>query len=114
MSIAKTRVLQTARLTLVPLSLEDVPSLFLLARNPATIEDFQYMAEEPEDVEKWVREAVDGGTPSWTVRLNGQVIGLVEADIRREAIARLGYFLAEEQRGKGYTTEAMRVAGTSW
>jgi RimJ/RimL family protein N-acetyltransferase len=109
MTLPKTTSLQTPRLALVPLNLEDVPALFILAQNPATIEDFQYTAAKPEDVEKWVREAVDGGTPSWTIRLNRQVIGLVEADIRREAIARAGYFLAEEQRNRGYTTEALRA-----
>ena len=56
-----------------------------------------------------MREAVEESIPTWTVRLNGQVIGLVEASIRREAIARLGYFMAEEQQGKGYTTEALRA-----
>jgi RimJ/RimL family protein N-acetyltransferase len=109
MAISNTIIMQTTRLTLVPLSLEDVSPLFLLAQNPATIEDFQYTAEKPEDVEKWVSEAVEEGIPTWTVRLNGQVIGLVEAGIRREAIARVGYFLAEEQQGKGYTTEALRA-----
>jgi ribosomal-protein-alanine N-acetyltransferase len=109
MSVQKTRTLQTSRLTLEPLELEDVPALFILAQNPATIEDFQYTATKPEDVEKWVRQVVNEGIPSWTVRLNRQVIGLVEADIRREAIARLGYFLAEEQQNQGYTTEALRA-----
>jgi RimJ/RimL family protein N-acetyltransferase len=109
MTIPKTISLQTPRLELVSLSLEDVPALFILAQNPATIEDFQYTAEKPEDVEKWVRQAIDGETSSWTIRLNGQVIGLVEADIRREAIARLGYFIDQAQRGQGYTTEALRA-----
>lgn len=109
MTVPKTKSLQTPRLALVPLSLEDVPALFILAQNPATIEDFQYTAEKPEEVEKWVRQAIDENTPSWTLRLNGQVIGLVEADIRREAIARLGYFLDEAQRSRGYTTEALRA-----
>jgi RimJ/RimL family protein N-acetyltransferase len=109
MSIPKTRSLQTSRLELVPVSLEDVPALFVLAQNPATIEDFQYTASKPEDVEKWVRQAVEESTATWTVRLNGQVIGLAEADIRREAIARLGYFMDEKQQGQGYTTEALRA-----
>ena len=109
MTIPKTHSLQTSRLALVPLSLEDVPALFILAQNPATIEDFQYTAEKPEDVEKWVRQAIDGDTSSWTIRLNSQVIGLVEADIRREAIARVGYFIAKEKQGHGYATEALRA-----
>jgi ribosomal-protein-alanine N-acetyltransferase len=109
MAIPKISSLQTPRLVLTPISLEDVLALFILAQNPATIEDFQYTATKPEDVEKWVREAVEESTPSWTIRLNGQVIGLVEADIRREAIARLGYFLAEAQQRQGYTTEALRA-----
>lgn len=109
MTIPKTISLQTPRLELVSLSLEDVPALFILANNPATIEDFQYTAEKPEDVEKWVRQAIDENTPSWTIRLNGQVIGLVEADIRREAIARMGYFIDQAQRGQGYTIEALRA-----
>ncbi len=110
MVIPKTRILHTLRLALVPVSLEDVPALFVLAQNPATIEDFQYTAEKPEDVEKWVREAVESDTCSWTVRLDGQVIGLVEADIRRDAIARAGYFIDQGRQGQGYATEALRAA----
>jgi diamine N-acetyltransferase len=108
-TIPKINSLRTPRLALIPISLEDVPALFILAQNPATIEDFQYTATKPEDVEKWVREAVEESTPSWTIRLNGQVIGLIEADIRREAIARMGYFLAEAQQRQGYMTEALRA-----
>jgi len=121
--IPKTKNLQTPRLTLVPVSLEDVPALFILAQNPATIEDFQSTAEKPEDVETWVRQAVDEQTSTWTVRLDGQMIGLVEADIRRApdgrenhstpaqvgAVARMGYFIDQAHQGRGYATEAMRA-----
>lgn len=110
MAIPKTRILHTQRLTLVPTSLEDVPALFVLAQNPDTIEDFQYAAEKPEDVEKWVRAAVEDNTSTWTIRLGDQIIGLVEADIRREAIARMGYFLDVSKRSQGYATEALRAA----
>lgn len=99
----------TPRLTLAPISLNDIPALFTLAQNPATIEDFQHTAQKPKDVQTWVQCAVDDATPSWTIRLDNQVIGLAEADIAKGAIARMGYFMAEEHRGKGYTTEALRV-----
>lgn len=123
MSIPKIHTLQTSRLALVPVSLEDVPALFELAQNPVTIEDFQYAAKKPADVELWVRQAVEAGTATWTMRLDGQVIGLVEADIRLPpdgradhpnparvgAVARLGYFIDEARRRQGYTTEALRA-----
>ncbi|MFZ6026192.1 MAG: GNAT family N-acetyltransferase [Chloroflexota bacterium] len=94
---------------MLPIRLDDVAVLFLLAQNPATIEDFQHTAQKPDDVQAWVQAAVDDGTPSWTIRLDGQVIGLAEADIAKGAIARMGYFMAEEHQGKGYTTEALQA-----
>lgn len=101
--------LQTQRLTLAPLTKADAERLFPIARNPASIEDFQYTAKTVEDVAKWVDESVESKTPAWTIRTGDTVLGLVEAEVEREAIARVGYFIDVEHQGNGYATEALRA-----
>lgn len=101
--------LRTARLDLIPATMEDVGDLFPLAADPATIEDFQHVASKREDVEAWLKPSIDDGTPTWTIRLGGKVIGLMEAEIRKGAIADIGYFVDAIHQNQGYATEVIRA-----
>ena len=102
-------VIETKRLELVPVTMEDVPRLLPLAMDPASIEDFQHVASNLEDVEGWLRPSIDMGTPTWTIRLDGNVIGLMEAEVRKNAIADIGYFVDAHQQNQGYATEAIQA-----
>jgi ribosomal-protein-alanine N-acetyltransferase len=110
----KQPTITTKRLILVPLTAGDAAALFPIAKNPASIEDFQVVAKTVDDVAKWVNASIESNTASWTIRLNKRVIGFVEIDIySNQAIAETGYFIAETEQGNGFATEAV-VAAVDW
>jgi [ribosomal protein S5]-alanine N-acetyltransferase len=101
-------ILKTSRLTLVPLTTDDAAALFEASKDPASIEDFQTTPRKPEDVQLWVQPLIEGAVPSWTIRVNSRVIGMIQAEIRKGAIADLGFFIEAPSQGMGYATEAIR------
>jgi ribosomal-protein-alanine N-acetyltransferase len=102
-------VIETERLELVPATIGDARDLFPIAKDPASIEDFQHVASKLKDVESWLSPSIDEGTPTWTIRLDGRVIGLMEAEIRKNAIADIGYFVDSTHQNQGYATEAIKA-----
>jgi len=101
--------IETERLKLVPISFDDIEPLFEIAQDPRSIEDFQYVPESIEDVRQWFLEDIEQSTPVWSIRLNGDVIGLIEAGIRKSgATSEPGYFIDVKHQRNGYATEVLR------
>jgi ribosomal-protein-alanine N-acetyltransferase len=109
MSPVIARPLSTRRLSLVPLSVDDICDLYEISKNPASIEDFYPAATKPVDTEKFVQETLDCKDPSWTIRLDGEIIGFITLEHDGPS-AEAGYFLDVLQAGNGYTTEALTAA----
>jgi RimJ/RimL family protein N-acetyltransferase len=104
----------TQRLSLIPLDLSDLKSIYQIAREKRSIEDFQYAAHTVEDVRAWLEPSFhDPDTLQWVIRKEGKVIGLFEVCLEAEysdlsnGVCRIGYFLDWREHGRGYATEAL-------
>ncbi|MEM8619372.1 MAG: GNAT family protein [Actinomycetota bacterium] len=106
--------LTTARLRLTPAQHDDVDALFTIAREPASIEDYQRAARSPADVSAWLGPTVDGRDAAWTIRSHDVVIGFVslepDDDWPAATSAELGYFVDAARAGAGIATEAADAA----
>jgi ribosomal-protein-alanine N-acetyltransferase len=101
--------IKTERLELVPVSLDDVEALYHIAKKPESIEDYQYVPESPDVVKAWFEDDVKQQKPTWTIRHNGNIIGLIEAGVRKSgAISEPGYFVDMKHQRHGYATEALK------
>lgn len=111
-------MIDSARLRLEPVRADDVDALFVIARDPASIEDFQLTATVRADVEAWVAPLLSGEELGWTIRSEGRIIGLValEPEDGKGAdgpTADIGYFVAAAKSGQGFASEAI-AAVTTW
>ncbi len=95
---------------LVPVAVDDVDPLFEIARDPASIEDFQRAARSRDDVLAWLRPALDGEELAWTVRVGGAIVGFVglepDGPVVGATTAEVGYFVDARHTGNGYATDA--------
>ncbi|MEM9133436.1 MAG: GNAT family N-acetyltransferase [Actinomycetota bacterium] len=116
--------IDSARLRLEPLRPDEVDALFAIARNPASIEDYQLAATVRADVEAWVAPLLTGEELGWTIRSGERIIGLVAlepaADDGEEdggggkgPSAEIGYFVDAAEAGQGFASEAT-AAVTRW
>lgn len=102
-------MIKTERLVLEPLSVDNFFALYKIAQNPLSIEDFQYAAKSIDEVKEWFMDDIDNGKPTWTIRLEGEIIGLIEAGIRKSgATSEPGYFIDVMHQRNGYATEALK------
>ena len=112
---AERTTLQTERLVLRPVSVDDVDDVLAYA---ADAEWSRYFNTVPQpyarpDAEAWVASCIlaEWSTnPRFGVELEGRMIGEVELRIDEESgVGELGYSAARAQWGKGITTEAVRA-----
>ncbi len=110
-------VLETSRLILRRLSLNDVDAIFAVIGDPVTMQYYPRSFQR-EDAEQWIernlsRYATDGhGLYAVELKSTGKVIGdcgLVTQQIDGESLLEVGYHLRRDQWGNGYATEAARA-----
>lgn len=99
----------TERLELIPIASRDMERIYEIASDPRSIEDFQYMPKSVDEVQGWFESAVAGGDPTWTIRFDGTIIGLIEAGIRQSgSTSEPGCFIDVAFQNNGYATEALK------
>ena len=109
------RAIATARLTLEPQVAAHAARMFALLQDPAI---YRYENEAPPSVE-WLQErfrrlesraSADGREQwlNWVVRVGAdELIGFVQATIRRDCSAAIAYVFGSAHWGRGYATEAV-------
>ena len=115
-------IIQTERLVLRPPTLSDEERLFELMSNPKLTTYLTWEAHTKIETTKTVIQGLkttqeDDKGYHWCVCLNNKIIGIVSLiDVRRKirtwALNRseLSYWIAPENQGKGYATEAAKAA----
>ena len=108
--------LYTQRLTLEPLTLGDIQTIYDLAKEPKSIEDFQYDASSIDDVKAWLEPRYyDPNSLVWVVRKQGHTIGIFEVCFEAEYsglaidVCRIGYCLDFQEHNQGYATEVLHT-----
>ena len=106
--------LDTSRLTLKPLRLSDVEDIYTNAKEKKSIEDFQYVAHNIDDVKAWLEPSIyDPASLLWTIQKQGKTIGLFEVCLEAEYsrietdVCRIGYFLDCREHNQGFATEVL-------
>ena len=102
------QIIKTERLELVPIAHSDMEAIYRIAQDPRSIEDYQYVPETADQVRKWYADVIENQDPTWTIRLERETIGLIEAGVRKSgSTAEPGYFIDVNHQSKGYATEAL-------
>ncbi|MEL6689932.1 MAG: GNAT family N-acetyltransferase [Pseudomonadota bacterium] len=99
-------ILQTARLTLRPMRMEDAPALHGFFSDPIAMAYWSKPHATFEETEAWVRgtvEAPASQTREYSILLGEEVVG--KAGLWKSP--ELGYFLRRDHWGKGYMPEAL-------
>ena len=111
------RVIETSRLTLLPQTAAHATEMFAVLSDAAI---YEYENEPPPSVE-WLcarftkletRRSADGNEQwlNWVIRLGTQeLIGYVQATIRRESRAAIAYELSSAYWGRGLAREAVET-----
>jgi ribosomal-protein-alanine N-acetyltransferase len=111
-------LLETERLRLSPVLLEDAAGLFPMMRDPEVMAYWDWPEiEEPERafaiVEGRAKAAAEGQAVHWTMRTlaDDQIIGACDLSAidRRHRRAEVGFLLSRESWGRGFGLEAMRA-----
>jgi RimJ/RimL family protein N-acetyltransferase len=110
----------TQRLVLEPLTLNDIPAVYDIAREKESIEDYQYVARNIDEVRAWLEPSIeDEADLVWLICLEGRAIGLFEVAFEAEYsdwetnVCRIGYFVDHREQNQGYATEAL-LAVVDW
>ncbi|MEM7029345.1 MAG: GNAT family N-acetyltransferase [Chloroflexota bacterium] len=105
----------TKRLTLEPLTLDDVQAIYKIAQDKESIEDFQYVAHSLDDVKRWLEPSYHSPEElTWVIHKQTRVMGLFEVGLEAEYsdvktnVCRIGYFFDYKEHNQGYGTEALR------
>ncbi len=106
-------VLQTERLRLRPLTLEDAPALFPMVSDPETMRFMPDLPHENPVVTRYrlTEEMSLAGARHWAVcrRDSNEPLGIVNY-LGQTPIPGMGYILRRDQWGQGLATEACRAA----
>jgi RimJ/RimL family protein N-acetyltransferase len=113
-------VLETERLRLRFLTMDDVESIFAVIGDPETMKFFPVRLTG-DDAVRWVtrnleRYRTDGhGLFAVVLKSNGEVIGncgVVRQEVEGQSMLEVGYHFRREYWGHGYATEAARACMT--
>ena len=102
------KILQTARLTLRPMEINDAKALHEFFSDPVAMEYWSQPHKSFQETKDWVRGTVDADpkqTLEYALLLDDEVIG--KAGLWKSP--ELGYFLIREHWGHGYMHEARRA-----
>lgn len=106
--------IETARLDLKAVQIEDATDIYNYVRNPNVL---RYTTGTPPkafaETEAFVQGLVDSpaGQYAWSIRIHNQanVIGVIEFGIHDQIVGSVDYALAEPQWGQGIMTEVVRA-----
>jgi len=101
------------RIALRPADMCEASALWKLVKTPPAIAGFPEPASGPESVARWMADTAAAGVLVWTIRHDGQIVGLVTAEMRSGAIATVGYTVEEAWSGRSVATEALQAV-TDW
>ena len=106
--------IKTERLLLMPLKMTHLEALFEIAKDPRSIEDYQYAAQEIEDVRQWLEPSFNNSDElNWVAFKNEQLIGFFEVYLEAEYselqinVCRIGYFIDYREQKQGFGTELL-------
>lgn len=111
-------ILETARLRLRPLTLEDVPALQAVLGDPAAMEWYPAPFDRT-GVENWIKRNLDryehDGFGLWAMVLKatGEMIGdcgCTTQEMEGKKAIEIGYHVRQDLWGNGYATEAARAS----
>src|ERR1700733_5431876 len=111
------QVIQTARLTLRPLTLADVDAIFAIIGDPIAMQHYPRTFTR-EDAVEWVernqKRYENDGFGILAMALKGTIeligdCGIVRQTVGEEPMLEVGYHLRRDQWGHGYATEAARA-----
>jgi ribosomal-protein-alanine N-acetyltransferase len=111
------QVIQTARLTLRPLTLADVDAIFAIIGDPIAMQYYP-RAYTRKDAVEWVernqRRYENDGYGILAMALKGIIeligdCGIVRQTVEEESMLEVGYHLRRDHWGNGYATEAARA-----
>jgi RimJ/RimL family protein N-acetyltransferase len=111
------QVIQTARLTLRPLTLADVDAMFAIIGDPIAMQYYPRIFTRRDAVE-WVERNQgryeNDGYGILAMALKGTIeligdCGIVRQTVEEEPMLEVGYHLRRDQWGHGYATEAARA-----
>ena len=110
-------IIQTERLKLRELTLEDTDKLALVLSDPQSMKFYPHPFSR-EEVENWIKWNIENykkyGFGLWAVieKESGEFIGdcgITMQQVENDLFHEIGYHLRKEYRGKGYATEAARA-----
>ena len=110
-------VIETERLRLRELALDDADKLALVMSDPESMKFYPHPFSR-EEVENWIKWNLDNyqkyGFGLWAVveKESGEFIGdcgITMQQVEGDAFHEIGYHLRKEFRGKGYATEAAKA-----
>lgn len=113
----KTKILETERLFLRQMTLEDTVTLALVLSDPESMRFYPHPFSR-EEVENWIKWNLDNyqkyGFGLWAVCLkeSGEMIGdcgITMQQVENDLFPEIGYHLRKEFRGKGYATEVAKA-----
>jgi Acetyltransferase (GNAT) domain len=104
-------IIETERLTMRPIALDDGPLLQKLLDDPAIAEQIPSVRHPlpPNGGEQWVREAMEDVTFACIQRETGDLGGVVALHLEPGNRAQLGGWCGEAWRHEGYAVEAMHA-----
>jgi len=105
-------IIETERLTLRPIALEDAPVLQELLNDPAITEQLPSVPHPlpPNGAEEWIRGAKNDVTFACVQREEQALGGVVALHLEPGNRAQLGGWCGEPWRHNGYAVEAMKAA----
>jgi [ribosomal protein S5]-alanine N-acetyltransferase len=109
------KTIQTERLILRPMEINDLDAMLIIFTDPLVIASFGIPPFSHAQMEQWVRRNLDHqdefgyGLFSVILKSNGLLIGdcgLEQMDVEGETVAELGYDFRSDHWHQGYATEA--------
>ncbi len=111
-----TNLVETERLTLKPITVENSKRLFDIYSNPEVckyfdIEPYKDLFEAEKQINSWINQAKEGKQYRFSISYNNIVVGTcgIYSIYNHQNRASIGYDLDPEYWGKGIMTEALSI-----